>query len=1557
MHHFSDSKIPPGLYDPRRDHDSCGLGLIAHIDGHADRSIICDGLEILRNLEHRGAVGADPKAGDGSGIMLQIPDLLIRDSIAEQGITLPQPHDYAIAAMFLPRDPTRRSAMEKIFAEGLAKAGLSLIAMRDVPTDRNCLGYSVLDSEPCHRQAIIGKIDPSLDINAFERLLFVTRITISNRIADLFVEPDDYYIPSMSAQTLVYKGMFLGHDLANYYRDLADPRVISAFALLHQRFSTNTLPSWRLAHPYRLACHNGEINTVRGNTNWMRARYGSMHPKALGASITKLEPLIRNGESDTACFDNTLELLLRGGYSLPHALAMMVPEAWHENESMNPDRKDFYHFHATLMEPWDGPAALIVSDGRFICATLDRNGLRPARYYVTTDNRLILSSEVGVLPLPNASIAHKWRLQPGKMLLIDLAAGRLVPDAEIKAQLAGAQPWGKRVNQHKIRLKDLPPATIIPDNHDLFEGQLMLGYTQEDIRLLITPMMRHGEEAIGSMGVDTPPAILSDHAKSLYTYFKQNFAQVTNPAIDPLREKLVMSLKSFIGPRADLFAFDDQPLPPHLDLDQPILTPAEINALRQAKTSLKCANLDATWPAESGPDGLLNALDRLQNQAITAANDHSLLILSDRAMSRERIAIPSLLTISAIHHALIRARRRAQIGLIVETADAREVHHFCCLAGYGAEAIHPWLAFDTLHDLGGDPENYVKAISKGLLKVMSKMGVSTYQSYCGAQIFDAVGLDQDFVAQWFPGTASQIGGIGLDIIARETFQRHQRAIEYRDQQRHGDDLSSLDIGGDYAFRLRGETHIWHPDTVAHLQHAARGNDREKYDIFRDRVDQENHDSMTLRGLFALRDAEQRGETPLALDDVEPAAEIVKRFATGAMSFGSISREAHTTLAIAMNRIGGKSNTGEGGEQPDRFTPLDNGDSMRSAIKQVASGRFGVTVDYLVNSAMIQIKIAQGAKPGEGGQLPGHKVDETIAAVRHSTPGVGLISPPPHHDIYSIEDLKQLIRDLKSVNPKADISVKLVSEVGVGTVAAGVTKARADHVTISGYEGGTGASPLTSIRHAGLPWEIGLAETQQTLVANNLRGRIAVQVDGGLRTGRDVIIGALLGADQFGFATAPLIAMGCLMMRKCHLNTCPVGIATQNPELRQRFRGLPEHVINYLFFVAEDVREHMARLGFRRFDDIIGRTDCLDTARGLDHWKACRLDFSRLFYKPPDYQNRPTHHCERQQHGLESALDHRLIEEISPQLDKGQPAHLTIPIRNVNLTVGAMLSGMLVRRYGHHPFADDHIHVAFTGTAGQSFAAFLANGVTFTLEGDANDYVAKGLCGGKLAIFPPRDSCFDADTENILIGNTVLYGAIRGSCWFAGIAGERFAVRNSGAIATVEGCGDHGCEYMTGGLVAVLGPTGRNFAAGMSGGVAYVFDPNGDFPAQCNQDMVGLMPLQGDLDPAILAASTAIPYGDMPQHLADYDLPGGDFACLYRMLTEHVRHTGSTRGQRLLDDFSAQSCHFVKIMPHDYHRVLEERAQARRNSPTIEPRADEIIAPRSSRPSKPPQWVK
>ena len=1518
-----------GLYDPVNEHDNCGFGFVANIKNVKSHEIIRNGLTILDNLTHRGAAGADPLTGDGAGILIQIPDRFYREECGSLGFELPQIGTYGVGMIYLPQDPNARAACEHAIETLVSEEGQVLLGWRDTPTDNTVLSEAVRNIEPFVRQIFIGRGNDCQNVDSFERKLFVIRKQSHIRVREAnLAGKENFYITTLSARTICFKGMMLSDRVSSYFLDLNDIRVESALALVHQRFSTNTFPSWELAQPFRYLCHNGEINTVRGNINWMAARRHNMCSKLLGKDLDKLWPLIGDGNSDSATFDNALELLVAGGYSLSHAMMLMIPEAWNDNPLMDKERRAFYEYNAALMEPWDGPAAVAFTDGRQIGATLDRNGLRPARYVRTSDDLVVMGSEVGVLRIPDEKIVEKWRLQPGKMFLIDLEEGRIIDDQELKASLSSAHPYQSWLNATQIVLEDLPTESELPqpDEKTLLDRQQAFGYTQEDIKYFLIPMASTGQDPVGSMGRDIPHAVLSDRPKLLYDYFKQSFAQVTNPPIDPIREELVMSLVSLIGPRPNLLDLDSGGSHMRLEVRQPILTNEDLEKIRHIDSrgkTFKSITLDMCYAVSDGAAGMKLSLEKLCRNAQQAVLDgHNILIVSDRAINENNVAIPALLATGAVHHHLIREGLRTESGLVIETGEARQVHDFCLLAGYGAEAINPYLAFDSITDVHDElprdvsvaesHSRYIKAIDKGILKVMSKMGISTYQSYCGAQLFDAIGLSSDFIAPYFTNTASAIEGVGLEEGAEETVNRHLAAF--------GDDpvlRDDLDVGGELAFRIRGEEHMWSPNTISKLQHSARQNSQEIYDQYAAEMNDQSRKLKNLRGLLEFK--YDRNEIPL--DTVEPAKEIVKRFVSGAMSFGSISFEAHTNLAIAMNRIGGKSNTGEGGEQPERFEALANGDTMRSAIKQVASGRFGVTTEYLRNADEIQIKMAQGAKPGEGGQLPGHKVDETIARVRHSTPGVGLISPPPHHDIYSIEDLAQLIHDLKNVNPKARISVKLVSIIGVGTIAAGVTKAHADHVLISGADGGTGASPITSIMQAGGPWEIGLAETHQTLVMNKLRGRVCVQTDGGIRTGRDVAIAAILGADEYGIATASLIASGCIMMRKCHLNTCPVGVATQDPELRKRFKGQPEHVINYLFFVAEELRQIMAKLGFKTINEMIGRTDVLEASAAIDHWKARGLDLSRLLYRPDLKSGVAVHHCETQDHGLEKALDNELIESARPALEEGKSVQIETPVLNINRTVGAMLSGEVAERYGHAGLPEDTIYIKCHGSGGQSFGAFLSKGITIELEGDANDYIGKGLAGGHLIVYPPRDTPIRAE-ENIVIGNVALYGAIAGECYFRGVAGERFAVRNSGATAVVEGVGDHCCEYMTGGVVVVLGPTGRNFAAGMSGGIAYVLDESDDFDIRCNMSMVELEPIPEE----DRVHEDSHQKGDLETHgLVDlmHDMNGFDGLRLRKLIENHMHFTSSGLARHILDNWDEYLPKFVKVMPVDYRRALME----------------------------------
>jgi glutamate synthase (NADPH/NADH) large chain len=1540
-----------GLYQGSAEHDACGVGFVAHIKGQKAHAIVEQGLKILENLDHRGAVGADKLMGDGAGILIQIPDEFYRAEMAVQGIELPPPGEYGVGMIFLPKEHASRLACVQELERAVKAEGQVLLGWRDVPVDREMpMSPAVRAKEPVIRQIFIGRGADVIVPDALERKLYVIRKTASAAIQALkLTHSREYYVPSMSCRTVIYKGLLLATQVGQYYRDLSDARTVTAMALVHQRFSTNTFPEWPLAHPYRFVAHNGEINTVKGNFNWMRAREGVMKSPVLGDDLKKLYPISFEHQSDTATFDNTLELLTMAGYPLAHAAMMMIPEAWEQHEGMDARRRAFYEYHAAMLEPWDGPAAMVFTDGKQIGATLDRNGLRPARYIVTDDDLVVMASETGVLPIEEHRIVKKWRLQPGKMFLIDLEQGRIVDDEELKHQFASAKPYRQWIENVRIKLDsiDVPAAGPLPFESSLLDRQQAFGYTQEDLKFLMSPMAAAGEEGVGSMGNDSPLAVLSDKNKPLYNYFKQLFAQVTNPPIDPIREAIVMSLNSFIGPKPNLLDINAINPPMRLEVTQPVLDFDDMARLRDIARhthgKFKSHALDITYPLAWGAEGIEAKLASLCAEAVDALKSgHNILIISDRALSREQVAIPALLALSAIHHHLVREGLRTTCGLVVETASAREVHHFAVLAGYGAEAVHPYLALETLaslhHALPGELSadkaiyNYTKAIGKGLSKIMSKMGVSTYMSYCGAQLFEAIGLDKPMVDKYFRGTASQVGGIGVFGIAEEALRMHRAAFG-SDPVLHG----MLDAGGEYAWRVRGEEHMWTPDAIAKLQHSARANKFETYKEYAQLINDQSQRHMTLRGLFEFKVDPSKA---IALEEVEPAAEIVKRFATGAMSLGSISTEAHTTLAIAMNRIGGKSNTGEGGEDPARYRnelkgipiadgtkvsdvigakvieadyALKAGDSLRSKIKQVASGRFGVTTEYLVSADQIQIKMAQGAKPGEGGQLPGGKVSDYIGFLRYSVPGVGLISPPPHHDIYSIEDLAQLIHDLKNANPRASVSVKLVSEVGVGTIAAGVAKCKADHVVIAGHDGGTGASPWSSIKHAGTPWELGLAETQQTLVLNRLRSRIRVQADGQMKTGRDVVIGALLGADEFGFATAPLVVEGCIMMRKCHLNTCPVGVATQDPVLRAKFAGKPEHVVNFFFFVAEEARQIMAQLGVRTFDELIGRADLLDMKKGIAHWKARGLDFTRLLHQPEAPADVPRSHCEAQDHGLERALDKQLIEKCRSAIDKGEKLQLLQPVRNVNRSVGAMLSGELIRRRPEG-LPDQSIFIQMEGTGGQSYGAFLAQGITFYLIGEANDYTGKGLSGGRIVVRPSIDFRGDA-TKNIIVGNTVLYGATSGEAFLRGVAGERFAVRLSGATAVVEGTGDHGCEYMTGGTVVVLGRTGRNFAAGMSGGVAYVYDEDGHFASRCNTSMVALERLATKEDQLAAQDVNTLHRGQ------------ADETILRKLVEDHLRWTGSARARDMLDHWAESRAKFVKVFPHEYKRALGER-QAR-----------------------------
>jgi glutamate synthase domain-containing protein 2/glutamate synthase domain-containing protein 1/glutamate synthase domain-containing protein 3 len=1488
-----------GLYEPSQEHDGCGIGFVANISGAKSHDIVLKGVQILENLVHRGACGCDPQTGDGAGILIQIPHSFFERECAELNFALPAAGAYGVGMTFLPVDPHERIQCEGMLEKIVIEEGLSLLGWRDTPINGNMIGRVARNSQPYIEQIFIGAA-PEMDQDALERKLYVVRKRAEHEIAasDL-KEKDFFYIPSLSSRTIVYKGLLLAPQITEFYKELLDPEIISGLCLVHQRFSTNTFPSWQLAHPYRYICHNGEINTLRGNINWMYARQSILASPLFGEDFRKLLPIIEAAGSDSAILDNAVELLTLAGRSLPHVMSMLIPEAWDHDSTMPENVKGFYEYHASLMEPWDGPAAVAFTDGRVIGAKLDRNGLRPGRYFVTNDGLVVMASEAGVLPVKPENVRMKGRLAPGRMLLVDTEQKRLIGDEEVKQHLANRQPYAQWVRENQITLDHLPsPSHVQQTDHEtILMRQRAFGYTDEDLKAILGPAALKAEESVGSMGIDTPLACLSDKPQLLFNYFKQTFAQVTNPAIDPIREGLVMSLNTYIGREGNIL--DETPKNSHtLKLRHPIISNWRLEKLRQVNWGdITATTLPMLFRVDAGEKELGKAVEDLCSRASEAVRGgFTLLILSDRGVNDQYAPIPSLLALSAVHNHLVREKTRNQVALIVESGEPREVMHFALLLGYGASAVNPYLAIETLEDLHRDGafpvdyswdkvfKNYMKAIDKGLLKTFSKMGISTLQSYQGAQIFEAVGLDRSLVDHYLTRTPSRLSGVTMEVLAREALLKHQFAM-----QEPSDSETELRVGGEYQYRVRGEKHLLNPLTVSKLQHAVRQKQFESYQEFAQIVNQQNRDLQMLRGMFDFKPTKK----PVPLEQVEPAAEIVKRFATGAMSYGSISKEAHETLAIAMNRIGGRSNTGEGGEDEARFIPDANGDLRRSAIKQVASARFGVTTNYLINADDLQIKIAQGAKPGEGGQLPGHKVDETIARVRHSIPGVGLISPPPHHDIYSIEDLAQLIYDLKSVNPQARISVKLVAEVGVGTVAAGVAKARADVILISGYDGGTGASPISSIRHAGVPWELGLSETQQILVMNDLRSRVRVQVDGKLQTGRDVAIAALLGAEEFGFSTAPLISMGCIMMRKCHLNTCPVGVATQDPELRKKFQGQPEDVINFFFFVAEDLRRVMAELGFKTVNEMVGRVDRLVQRADITHWKAKGIDLSAVLYSPPMPSHVGRRCTQPQDHGLADALDRDLILQTSEAIENRTPVTVRMHIRNANRTVGAMLSGEIARRYGSAGLPDDTIRLHFTGCAGQSFGAFLAKGVTLTLDGEANDYVGKGLSGGRLVIHPPRKSEFLAE-ENILVGNVCLYGATSGEAFFNGMAGERFAVRNSGATAVVEGVGDHGCEYMTNGLVVVLGRAGRNFAAGMTGGIAYVLDQNGDFPSiYCNRTEVDLEPVS---EPS-------------------------DIETLQRLITLHAGLTGSPQAKWILENWDATLAKFIKVFPHEYKRVL------------------------------------
>ena len=1515
---------PPkqGLYDPALEHDSCGFGFVADIKGRPSHDIVMKALEVLLNLEHRGATGAEKDTGDGAGILLQMPHAFLAREAGKLGIALPAPGRYGAGMVFLPPSEHGQEAIGKLFEETVRAEGQQLLGWRNVPTDNGSLGGTAKASQPTIRQIFIGRGDDVADAAAFERKLYVIRRLVEKKVSRSAIPGrGHFYVPSLSYKTIVYKGMLNAGQLRSFYLDLQDPGVSSAIAMVHSRFSTNTFPSWGRAHPYRYISHNGEINTLRGNINWMHARQSMMRSRLFGNDLKKILTVIDTEGSDSAMFDNVLELLTLAGRELPHAVMMMVPEPWSRDTTMSKERRAFYEFHACLMEPWDGPASIAFTDGVRVGAVLDRNGLRPSRYYVTKDDLVVMSSEVGVLDIPPERVLEKGRLQPGRIFLVDTELGRIVGDEELKERIARQAPYGEWLQTSMVRSEDLPPPVrwMPPDRETLIRRQEVFGYTSEDVKILITPMAATGNEAIGSMGTDTPLAILSERPQPLFNYFQQLFAQVTNPPVDAIREELIMASDTSIGPEGNLL----EPGPEcarQVALTSPILTNDELGRIRAldggpGTSGLKAVKLPTLFNPKGDGSGMRSALEDLRWKASECiAEGFNLIVLSDRGNDADSAPIPALLAVSSVHHHLIREGTRTRVSLIVESGEPREVHHFALLMGYGASAVNPYLAIETVHDqveqglIPGPPaeaeKRYLKAVVKGIVKVISKMGISTIQSYHGAQVFEAIGLSQDFVDEYFTWTASRVGGVGIEVVAREARMRHERGFPPKRPVFH----TSLPAGGDYQYRNGGEFHLTNPETIHKLQHACRTGDYKVFQEYTAMVDDQSKQHCTLRGMMDFLAAAK----PVRLEEVEPVEAIMRRFKTGAMSYGSISKEAHETLAVAMNRIGGKSNTGEGGEDPARYVLESNGDSKNSAIKQVASARFGVTSNYLVNARELQIKIAQGAKPGEGGQLPGNKVYPWIAKVRHATPGVGLISPPPHHDIYSIEDLKELIHDLKNANKDARISVKLVAELGVGTIAAGVAKAHADVVLISGHDGGTGASPLTSIKHAGIPWELGLAETHQILVLNDLRSRITIEVDGQLKTGRDVVIGALLGAEEFGFATGPLIALGCIMMRACHLNTCPVGIATQDPRLRAKFLGKPEHVVNFMRFVAQETREHMAELGFRTFDEMVGRSERIEMRRAIDHWKARNIDFSRILFKPtvPKHYGRT---CQiRQDHGLEDTLDGKtLLPLAKPAIEEKKPVRATLPIRNTNRVVGTMTGSEVTRRHGPAGLPDDTIHFHFKGSAGQSFGAFIPRGMTLVLEGDANDYIGKGLSGGRIVVFPPAESQFVPE-DNVIVGNVAFYGATSGEAFIRGIAGERFCVRNSGVDAVVEGAGDHACEYMTGGRVVVLGRTGRNFAAGMSGGVAYVLDGDGKFASRCNKQMVAVGPT-----------------------------PEQELFVIRRMIERHAELTSSSLARRILEGFAEAAPKFVRVMPNDYSRVLE--AQAKMRAAGMSPQEAEMAA--------------
>ncbi len=1499
---------PPitGLYDPAYEHDSCGVGFVVDIKGRKSHQIINNALTVLKNLIHRGACGCEENTGDGVGILTQIPHKFFTRVCKEINVELPKFGHYGAGMVFLPNDAAQRQQCQDKFRQIIKEEEQRLLGWRDVPTDDASLGATARSGEPTFKQVFIARSSTLKDEVEFERKLYVIRKRIEHAVSNSeLTQRNHFYIPSLSCRTFIYKGMLTGSQLEPMFPDVSEPDFESAMALVHQRFSTNTFPSWNLAQPFRYLCHNGEINTVRGNINWMRARESLCESELFGDDLQKLFPIVIEGGSDSASFDNVMEYLHMSGRPLQHAILMMIPEAWSGHETMGDERKAFYEYHSCLMEPWDGPASIAFTDGTIIGAVLDRNGLRPSRYYVTKDDMVVMASEVGVLEIPPENVLIKERLHPGRIFMVDTRQGRIIDDAEIKRQFTQAYPYADWLKEYLIPLENLPhPKQIHGSDYDtLLQRQQAFGYTHEDLRILMAPMATNGMEPIGSMGTDTALAVLSNRSRLLYDYFKQLFAQVTNPPLDGIREELVTQIATNIGPEKNLL----NPTPAscrQIKLQSPILSNEELARIRDVNLpGLKTKMIPILYPVAQGGDGLDKALKDVTAQVDTAINaGYTNIILSDRGINDELTAIPPLLATAGVHHYLVRAGTRAKVGLIVESGEPREIHHFAVLIGYGAGAVNPYLAFESLGDMIGKGylpkmkhetavKNFIRAINKGLIKTMSKMGISTVQSYRGAQIFEAIGLHKEFVDKYFTWTASRIGGIGLEEVAREMCLRHHHAFPQRPVKR-----PDLEWGGEYQWRRDGEYHLFNPETVFTLQHATRSGQYGVFKEYTDKVNDQNENLATLRGLFEFKFAKR----PIPIEEVEPIANIMRRFSTGAMSYGSISKEAHETLAIAMNRIGGRSNTGEGGEDSHRYVPDENGDLRRSAIKQVASGRFGVTSEYLVNADDLQIKMAQGAKPGEGGQLPGTKVYPWIAKVRHSTAGVGLISPPPHHDIYSIEDLAQLIHDLKNANPQARVHVKLVAEVGVGTVAAGVSKAHADVVLISGYDGGTGASPISSLKHAGLPWELGLAETQQVLVQNGLRDRIVVQTDGQLKTGRDVVVAALLGAEEYGFSTAPLVVMGCIMMRVCHLNTCPVGVATQNPRLRKKFSGQPEFVENFFRYIAEEVREYMAKLGFRSIDQMIGQVDRVDARRAVDHWKAHGLDFTNILYKPEAAPGVGVYCATRQEHGLEKSLDvTTLVPLCKDAIEERKPVDIILPIQNTNRTVGTILGYQITKRYGAQGLPEDTVRIHFNGSAGMSFGAFVPKGVTMTLEGDANDYLGKGLSGGKIIVYPPRHSTFVPE-ENIIVGNVLLYGATAGEAYIRGIAGERFCVRNSGVNSVVEGVGDHACEYMTGGRVVVIGATGRNFAAGMSGGIAYVLADKEQFRICCNLDMVDLEAVCDDEDTEMIRS----------------------------LLIQHVEYTKSTVAKNILRHWREYQAKFVKVMPKDYKRVLAAIKKAR-----------------------------